>query len=253
MSDPELSDEHIIPYGLNGNLVLPKASCKECAKITSSAELRVLRGFLNNGRRALGIESRHKKRSKPKAAPVKLITENGYIDGESPFDSGIHTIHLPIFATPLTLGGQSKDDNLDSIDIRGFDTIQFGHNIPTIKGQTPHGIQIKTRVHIWAFIQVLAKIAYSYHIAIKGVFPREECPVLPIVLGNSRTAKPWIGCLEDQPLSKPGSTALHLMDLNELTNNSGAACTVVRIKLLSTSSGPTYSVITRIHNQLGRA
>jgi hypothetical protein len=34
----ELSDEHIIPYALGGNLVLPKASCDRCAKETHAFE-----------------------------------------------------------------------------------------------------------------------------------------------------------------------------------------------------------------------
>jgi hypothetical protein len=42
-SDVALSEEHIIPYGLNGNQVLLDASCSDCSKITSALELDVLR------------------------------------------------------------------------------------------------------------------------------------------------------------------------------------------------------------------
>ena len=38
-----LQDEHIVPYGLGGPWVLKKASCKECANLTSRLELDVLR------------------------------------------------------------------------------------------------------------------------------------------------------------------------------------------------------------------
>ncbi len=33
-----LRDEHIIPYSLQGNWILPKSSCKECEKVTSKFE-----------------------------------------------------------------------------------------------------------------------------------------------------------------------------------------------------------------------
>jgi hypothetical protein len=39
-----LSDEHIVSYAVNGNLVLPKSSCGECRLIIEQFEVRVLRG-----------------------------------------------------------------------------------------------------------------------------------------------------------------------------------------------------------------
>lgn len=46
-SDIVLSEEHIIPYGLNGNQVLLNASCEDCSKITSAFEGDVLgRAFI---------------------------------------------------------------------------------------------------------------------------------------------------------------------------------------------------------------
>jgi hypothetical protein len=247
-----LTDEHIVPYGLNGNLVLPKSSCSACAKITSATELKVLRGFLNAGRRKIGIKSRHK-RAQKLSTPVKYIIGDEYHDGESSFIDGIQSIHLPIFSTPLALGGTSKNGYLDSIDIAGFDTMQFDGTIPTINGQKPNGIRIHTRVHIWNFIRMIAKIAHSYHVAIKGSFPLNESPIVKVALNKSNNVKPWIGCLEQYPLSKPESTALHLLDLNEIEGEDNQTCTVVRIKLLSPTSGPTYTAITRIHSNSGIA
>ncbi|MCA1615176.1 MAG: HNH endonuclease [Acidobacteria bacterium] len=37
-----LSEEHVTPFGLGGQLVLLHASCKRCAKITSSLETTLL-------------------------------------------------------------------------------------------------------------------------------------------------------------------------------------------------------------------
>ncbi|WP_217539485.1 HNH endonuclease, partial [Stenotrophomonas sp. GbtcB23] len=39
-TDGRLTEEHIIPKGLGGTLVLPQASCDDCAAITSLFEMR---------------------------------------------------------------------------------------------------------------------------------------------------------------------------------------------------------------------
>jgi len=41
-----LSDEHIVPFGLGGTLVLPKASCKACATETAKLEQVIQRMML---------------------------------------------------------------------------------------------------------------------------------------------------------------------------------------------------------------
>jgi hypothetical protein len=49
-SGDNLTDEHVLPFGLGGNLVLPKASRKRYAAITPAFEGRVQRGL---GRREI--------------------------------------------------------------------------------------------------------------------------------------------------------------------------------------------------------
>lgn len=246
-SKHKLTDEHIVPFGLNGNLVLPKSSCTKCAEITSKVELRVLRGFLDVGRRAMGVSSRHKKRNKSSTAPVKFIVGQTRVDGEMPVEGGFHTMHLPIFTAPLALGGKAKDNNPAGIEVAGIDTLHIGNAIDSVKKNLATGIEIESKLDIWSFIRMLAKIAYSYYVAEKGVFPQEENPILPIALQQHNNAKQWIGCLEGHPLTKPESNALHLMDIIEVTGEDNSVCSVVRIKLFSVKAGPTYSVIVRIH------
>ena len=56
-----LTDEHIIPFGMGGDLVFQKSSCKDCAKKTSKDERKVLRGFMYDGRLIGNMPSRRKK------------------------------------------------------------------------------------------------------------------------------------------------------------------------------------------------
>jgi len=246
----ELTDEHIIPFGLNGNLVLPKSSCAKCARVTSEIERKVLRGFMENGRRAMGIPSRHKKHKKPPVVPVKFITGDTLLDGEMSIESGFHTIHLPIFSTPLALRGGAEDFTKKGIEIVGIDTLHIGDPIKAAQLYRAEGIQIHTNLDIDSFIRMLAKISYAYYVAEKGAFPLGESPVLPIAIGQDSHVNRWIGCLEEHPLTKPGSEALHLLDITELQGADSSVCSVVRVKLFSTTSGPTYSVVVRIHKPM---
>ncbi len=62
-----LTIEHIIPFGLNGELTLPRASCRRCEGVTGSDEQILLRGVLLGCRTLLGLRTR-----KPKDRPNRL-------------------------------------------------------------------------------------------------------------------------------------------------------------------------------------
>lgn len=57
-SQGKLSDEHLVPYGLNGPWVLRQASCAVCANSTSRFEMDVLRGLFPSARAAFGMKTR---------------------------------------------------------------------------------------------------------------------------------------------------------------------------------------------------
>lgn len=76
-SDGQLSDEHIIPFALGGKYVLPKASCHQCAKITSKFERACLRGTLLPLRMLFGLQTR-----RPALRPTKLPVEFEMPNGE---------------------------------------------------------------------------------------------------------------------------------------------------------------------------
>ena len=71
--EPANSDEHIIAFALGGELVLPAASCGDCAKITSAVEEHCITRLAGPLRRQFGFRSRHKKRPKR----PQTVTVNG--------------------------------------------------------------------------------------------------------------------------------------------------------------------------------
>ncbi|MCT8124808.1 hypothetical protein H1D31_01990 [Alishewanella sp. BS5-314] len=241
-----LSEEHIIPYGLNGNFVLSEASCKVCAAITSKFEEKVLKGFMEKGRQALGLKTRRRSKRKPTPNKLKFKLPDGVWSEEIEFDENITFMHLPCFVTPIGLGGKSNNDNPASIDIFAVDTMHLGGMVGVLEQKNIPAVQQIEKLDIWSFVRMLAKIGHSYHVAMRGEFPLSESPVVNIALGKSDHAKHWIGCLEEHPLTKVGSKALHLMDITDLQGANGSIATVVRIKFFDPVKGPTYAVVTRV-------
>ncbi len=72
----DLTDEHIIPFALGGNAVLPKASCKKCNKITRGFEETCCRPMLGPIRIRLNLQTRRKK-ERPKHLPLDIAGPNG--------------------------------------------------------------------------------------------------------------------------------------------------------------------------------
>lgn len=58
----KLSDEHVIPIALNGGMLLPKASCEQCARITHKYEHSVARRIFGHFRIRHGVQSRRPER-----------------------------------------------------------------------------------------------------------------------------------------------------------------------------------------------
>src|SRR5271169_3644705 len=64
-SSRPLADEHIIPFGRNGDLILPESTCQACERMTGQFEAVVLRGSLLGCRSLLGLPDAPKIALKP--------------------------------------------------------------------------------------------------------------------------------------------------------------------------------------------
>ena len=92
----KLSDEHIIPFSLGGNLVLPKASCKECAKKTGTLEGYIGRHIFQDVRIEFNLPTR-----RPKERPTHLPLREGF--SPSPAEAPIRLIPTKDYPGSLLL------------------------------------------------------------------------------------------------------------------------------------------------------
>jgi hypothetical protein len=74
----QMTDEDVIPFGLGGTLVLPKSSCKRCAKETARIERTIQRMMLGPFRIRLGLPTRRPK-DRPQELELQILMDGKLI------------------------------------------------------------------------------------------------------------------------------------------------------------------------------
>ena len=74
-SGGKLSEEHIVPFGLGGNLILPSSSCLACGKITGRFEQTCQRKMLGPFRIRMGLPTRNPDQ-RPGKLPMLILHKN---------------------------------------------------------------------------------------------------------------------------------------------------------------------------------
>ena len=222
--DVPLTEEHAIPFGLGGHLILPKATCAECQKVTSLVERRVLRDMWGTARNQLNIRSR-RKRDRRKS--IAFETPAGDTVSAALADVPA-LIPLPIFPEPGILAGREGAPGI------GCERIVLGMigtyhlSVPT---RTPP-IDIDVR----AFARFLAKAAHC--LAFIELRDRPVTPWLPnLVLAKSPELGHLIGV---HPLHQlePDGDQHHMTGVGQLGN---MAYALIRLFAFIPNS-PTYFV-----------
>jgi hypothetical protein len=233
-----LSDEHIVPYGLNGSAVHVRASCQKHAAITSAFEGRVLGNMFKVPRAALGLPSR--KKTHPKSCSI-TITRNGREERrEVSLDDYPTFLHLPIFPLPGKMSGHADKGELEIkrgsrrviIPVGGQTFESFSSSFGFAK------IELESfLMHTNDFGRMLAKIAWAfiYPWYARGEFRLKFEYALPIIEGRHiEHIDRFIGTAEEQIIR---AKALHVVYPFVMDNE-----VVVRIKLFALFDVPEYLV-----------
>lgn len=168
---PPLTLEHIIPYALEGELLLPAASCDRCQRMTTSAERTCLREMFLAPRTHLNMKTR-----RPKHRPKKLkmgvydgnikdglpkdMREVGFQWRELPLDEHPYAIMLPDMPQPGILNGRQDSG---SFQLSGI-SFRLLRAPPTASDPSQQNV-IMQPLHTGAFPRMLAKIAHGLAVA----------------------------------------------------------------------------------------
>ncbi|UWU81171.1 HNH endonuclease [Bradyrhizobium huanghuaihaiense] len=251
----KLGDEHIIPEGLGGDLILPEASCAECERVINRTEQFCQKNMLGPFRYQADLPTKRPK-DRPKTLPAQKIMPDG---SEKTVQIPIaeYPVHLllPKFPLPqLMLPYPLRQSNLEMY-------FQFPQNHPAWTGPTPRmlsapngelfavlqdsGISVPTgRTDPVRFGRMIAKIAHAFTVAELG--DTNFQPLLtPTLVGAPETPIHWLvgGSVKDRPAASPR----HAIRLDMETHH-GRRFYVVRIRLFNDLGFPDYVAVSGIHN-----
>lgn len=239
----DLSDEHIIPYGMGGRLLLPKSSCKACSTITSEIERTCLRKMYGPLRLLYGLPSRRRK-ARPDKLPLMVKHRAGdeWSVLHVPQDRYPFLVTFPYLSSPGLLAGEERCDALgpvtDRVWIRGASPSHSFHSLlASLRNELGvHAIQPTSDLDVAAFCRLLAKVAIAYVAA-----ERESSEVSPalasMVIGNKlEGCRYFIGGSET---NEPAVNRLHEISLTTFQPSNILA---VRIRFLAKLGTPTYWV-----------
>lgn len=233
--DP-LSDEHIFPFGIFGKQKLRKASCKECAKVTSAVERKVQQDDLGGLRIILDFPTRDKGR-RPKLLP--MIVERG--DGTSetikvPPEDYLAVLALPLFNPPAHLENRDYENGIKLI---GYASIVPQQQLRQI-AQKYNAIKVTGRILRWpdAWARMFAKIAYAYTVKHLGLSAVANAYVIDAILGKSNDIGKWVGCDSQDVFGTKGNEDSHIVSHWIIDSEIH-----VRIKLFAWMDVPEYIVV----------
>lgn len=250
--ETELTDEHIIPEGMGGKLILPSASCYNCAEKTSYFELRCQRSMFPMARAFWNLYGKRRKKKRPQKFTVFL--DKGQTKELVSLSNHPITIMMPLLQAPGILVGRQPEDRFP--DLRPEDIWSRAHTDAQTRAEhlskvhaVPH-IGVEQEIPLGDFSKLLAKIAHSFTIAEMG-YGTISTFLEPLILCNkgeiSIGTPYYIGCAYDKTGSQiesiwPGKGA-YTLQLRDMYNDDGYRIYVVRIQLFAHAGAPVYEVV----------
>lgn len=184
LPDAPLTDEHIIPLGLDGNLIFKGASCIACNKVTSRFEQICLQRMFREPRVHLNIPKKRKRRRKKVPGTAKVGSSE---DGRTVWRNIAITDHPGILVLP-DFGTAGILENKIPSETVIVDNVAMRILCPDFEGRMRRNKANKV-FQILApgeFCQMLAKIGHSHAVAELGLEGFE--PLLPdVILGARRS------------------------------------------------------------------
>lgn len=232
-----LGKEHILPFGLSGSAILPKASCRNCAAITGAVEQEILRGAFWPVRVFRDLRSRTKHQDAPRHVEVSVIRDAQQEAVLLNIDDAPILLPFPVFDAPWHLSGAHP---VCGISISGHVTIRFGAD-PETRGKALGASQINMTAELkpHAFARMIAKIGYAFAFAEGAIADLDGAPyILPAILGTRDEIGRWVGTL-----TKPLEVFPDLLHRIGVHRDLEKGLLIAEVQLFSDSQTPSYGVI----------
>lgn len=240
--DGELTEEHIVPFGLRGRWVLPFASCKKCECVTGRLENDVLQKLFGNFRYKTGAFPARKGKGKKRRTTFRLHIESEDASGPT-IDIPVKNFPLCLFipfryGPPLLFPEMPDDDQvwrwIDDDELKRFVEDRKKEGVAT-------GSFLAAELDLRKFYRMLAKAAHAYAYAVLSPASIEEFSLHlnDIILVGSGNITPYIGAA---PGIEPPSKFMNDIRLDAMRRGTKEYL-VSRVRILSPLSTPTFFVI----------
>jgi HNH endonuclease len=232
-----LNEEHIIPFGLGGQFILPEASCRACETITAKFEGVVQRTIYGDFRMRHNLPSRRKK-DRPKFRTIGTLGPDGQVSKK---DVPVEEFPAPYWVYTfgqcgILLGSQPDTD----VSLWTMKTIHDTQAMDAFIEKYNWDRTLNFKVMPYHFMRMIAKIAHSFAVALIGY----NC-FKPIILGPILNEKAnvsyFVGMNEKQ---EPfGLTHGHEVKIVFQGRISGTTLIIVHVRLFPFAETPTYHAV----------
>jgi hypothetical protein len=229
-----LSDEHIMPLAIGGHWILPKASCRNCARITSKFEQSFCRTTYGPLRIQLDLPTRRKK-ERPQTLPVYDFSAGRKGEAiELPIDEHPTAVAFFKFAMPRIMRGLDDDG---SHGIEGIYLVRPDSSVFRALNEKydMDDLRPTARIQPISFARTVAKIAHSFSVAEIGL-GKFKPYLLDLILGRSESIGYLIGG-DDREF--PRTVALHEIRIGIKTVHHKKLAAVA-IRLFGEIGAPLY-------------
>ena len=185
-----LSTEHIIPYGLGSDLILPKSSCESCRKATSKVEDFVLRRYLCPLRSYLSLPSR-KPLQRPDGYKLTLKRDGHSWTKKVNLSDHPGNVRFVMFDPPGRVAGRSLDQS--TFSIRLIEANIFADWQQRLARLGADAAQDKVAMNAMALARMIAKSAHSFAIAELGYDAFERTYVNQLIKDGAADWSYWVG------------------------------------------------------------
>ncbi len=210
--DAELTLEHIIANALSGTLRLPKSACRKCAEYGNKKfEQPALNSSFLLARLLLQLRAQGKKTSRP-LPPVALGcvdisgTNTDIFDTVISIDEHPKALVFVVFPEAGFLSGIDSPKGLSSLRL-SFTSIQSG-----FKSSPLERVSINSDLNFTALAYALAKIAYAYAVAERGIHGFEGDAIRKLLTGERSDIFNFVG--SPQESSKRKYQELHRLSFS---------------------------------------
>jgi hypothetical protein len=237
----KLGDEHVVPFGLNGDILLTDASCQACERITGHVETITL-SHLIGPRRLMGLQSRTRPAKQPKTLPIFAIEPGGGRGRKVQIevdDFPTALFMLPLAAPPILSLVAGRP--VESPSAPPF-VHWFRYDGALLLEKYGVGHWATQPLDMRYFCRMLAKIGHAFATFELGV--GGFTPILTdIIRDPDRSARTAIGFVGGLPSPPTPPRSLHHLSVGRAAIAGGPTFVIVRIHLFAQLGAPVYSVV----------